>query len=614
MRRWLPILSLLPHAGRATVAASALLNVVFGLLPIAVIWWMSLLLATVPHAATEGIGIALALTVGSLALQQLLGPFQTALAEVISRRIDGHCVQLLLATSFRDAPIATLEQPGVLDRLADIRSAFDRTTASPGDAAAATLALLARYVQLAGAVLLIAVVLDPLTALVVGATAIVIRFGQRGSLGRFGAMWDGLTANRRRLHYVRTLATGTDAAKEIRVLGLRGWLGDRLRAENDGYLQPFWAGRRRLLMWPFVGFATVGLLGAALALAQLARGTAAGELSLLQFAVAVQAVLIPIRFGVYFPECDVQTQFGTRSYTALTDFIALAGVPDAPPPPPRGAADRPVLRPSTPRFAARRDGGGPVGAIRFEGVAFGYPGGHRVFTSLDLELPAGRSTAIVGLNGAGKTTLVKLLARFYDPDGGRITVGGTDLAELDPRQWQRRLAVIFQDFNRYELSAAENIGLGDTDEAALLRAADRAGARDVVDSLPGGLTTNLFSRYADGRDLSGGQWQRIALARALHAVHSGASVLILDEPTAQLDVRAEVEFYDQFLTRTEGLTSIVISHRFSTVRRADHIVVLEHGTVVERGDHDSLLAADGRYAEMFHLQASRFAAVGEVAA
>jgi len=233
-----------------------------------------------------------------------------------------------------------------------------------------------------------------------------------------------------------------------------------------------------------------------------------------------------------------------------------------------------------------------------------------VFAGLDLVLRAGRSTALVGINGAGKTTLVKLLARLHDPDSGRILVDGVDLVRVRPAEWQRQVAVVFQDFAHYPLSFAENIGFGSpsflSDVPGLSDAARRAGALDVVSSLS--WDTVLSRSYDGGAELSGGQWQRIALARALFAVRHGATILVLDEPTAWLDARGEADFFDRFLEITEGTTTLIISHRFSTVRRADHICVLDEGRVLEQGDHASLIAAGGRYAELFGLQAARFSA------
>jgi ATP-binding cassette, subfamily B, bacterial len=255
--------------------------------------------------------------------------------------------------------------------------------------------------------------------------------------------------------------------------------------------------------------------------------------------------------------------------------------------------------------------GRPDREIRFEQVRFRYPGADRdVFDGLDLVIPAGSSTALVGINGAGKTTLVKLLARLHDPTGGRIRVDGVDLARLHPAGWQRQVAVVFQDFTHYPLSARENVGLGAPEHVAdadgLDAMAARAGASGTLASLPAGWDTVLSRSYAGGVDLSGGQWQRIALARALFAVRHGARVLVLDEPTAWLDARGEADFFDRFLEITAGTTTLIISHRFSTVRRADRICVLEGGRVLEQGDHDSLLAAGNRYAELFTLQAARF--------
>jgi ATP-binding cassette subfamily B protein len=257
--------------------------------------------------------------------------------------------------------------------------------------------------------------------------------------------------------------------------------------------------------------------------------------------------------------------------------------------------------------------GAPAGAIVFDDVRFRYPGGEDdVLRGIDLELPAGASLALVGVNGAGKSTLVSLLARLHDPTGGRITVDGVPLASLDAEAWRERIAIVYQEALWLPLTARENVAVetltgAQADEAALAHAAEQAGARELIDGLPAGWDTILSPRYAGGVDLSGGQWQRIALARALYAVARGARVLVLDEPTAQLDVRAEAAFYERFLKLTEGTTSVVISHRFSTVRRADRIAVIDGGAITELGTHAELVAAGGTYAEMFRIQAEAYA-------
>ena len=220
-------------------------------------------------------------------------------------------------------------------------------------------------------------------------------------------------------------------------------------------------------------------------------------------------------------------------------------------------------------------------------------------------IPAGSSLAIVGQNGAGKTTLAKLLCRLYDPQAGAIEVDGVDLRELDLDAWRSRLAAVFQDFIRFELPLRDNVAPAGAPDDAIRAALADAGAAGLAD-----LDTVLARGYEGGTDLSGGQWQRVALARASCAVRTGAGVVLLDEPTAQLDVRGEAEIFDRILAATRHATTILISHRFSTVRHADRICVLEGGRVVELGTHDELMAAGGRYRTMFDLQASRFGADG----
>jgi ABC-type multidrug transport system fused ATPase/permease subunit len=235
-----------------------------------------------------------------------------------------------------------------------------------------------------------------------------------------------------------------------------------------------------------------------------------------------------------------------------------------------------------------------------------------VLDGFDLAIPAGTSLAIVGQNGAGKTTLAKLLCRLYDPQSGAIEIDGVDLRQLSVDSWRARLAAVFQDFIRFEWPLRDNVNPASSDEFGgagprrgtdedVVQALEAAGASDLAS-----LDTVLARGYDGGTDLSGGQWQRVALARALCAVRLGAGVVLLDEPTAQLDVRGESEIFERILKATRHCTTILISHRFSTVRHADRICVLEHGRVVELGTHDELMTAGGRYRTMFDLQAQRF--------
>ena len=245
----------------------------------------------------------------------------------------------------------------------------------------------------------------------------------------------------------------------------------------------------------------------------------------------------------------------------------------------------------------------PAHTVRFHDVTFAYPGGAPVLEHLDLTIPAGTSLAIVGQNGAGKTTLAKLLCRLYDPQSGAIEIDGADLRQLSLDGWRTRLAAVFQDFIKFERPLRDNVAPAGATDDAVRAALEAAGAADLAQ-----LDTILARGYDGGTDLSGGQWQRVALARALCAVRTGAGVVLLDEPTAQLDVRGEAEIFDRILTATRQCTTILISHRFSTVRHADRISVLEHGRVVELGTHDELMALGGRYKTMFELQAQRFTA------
>lgn len=579
--------------------AAAALNLATGVLPLGFAAGTSAAIGRVAGAGRMTWGGVLpvaGLAVASLLLQAVLSPFQAAFAELVSRRVDGACAQRLMRAALTEAPFSLLEQPDVLGKMGDARRGLTEYAATPGAAVAGLIALVARYAQLAGGAAVTGVALGPVAALVITAAALVARFGERGIQARYSLLASRSAAARRKAHYILGTGSSLAAAKEIRMLGTLPWWRERGERDSGSYLRLLWRARRRIRLVPVTVYSLVVLSGTLAVLVMLRDAAGRGGLSVPGLSLALQAVLVVLRFGVYFPEADCQTLDGMRARDSMQEIE-------------RAAAQRP---PGRQRPGGRQAGQAPACGIAFEKVSFAYPGsGRNVLRELDLEFPAGTSTAIVGLNGAGKTTLVKLLSGLYEPAGGRITVDGAGLEEFDARSWQRRLAVIYQDYARYELDVAANIGLGAPgrlgDTGALERAAERAGAAEVTAVLPDGLATVLSSRYSGGVDLSGGQWQRIALARALFAVQAGASVLILDEPAAQLDARAEAAFFDRFLELTRGLTTVVISHRFSTVRRADRIVVLDGGRITERGSHEELLASGGQYAELFGLQARRFA-------
>ena len=401
----------------------------------------------------------------------------------------------------------------------------------------------------------------------------------------------GRTDRLRHAYYLRGVALEPGAAKETRVFGLSGWLVDGYRQRWLHEMTDIWRARRE--GWVISVAVIAGLAAVeSLAIGWVAVNAVDGDLAVAQAVVLAQAVLGAAVLGTYneghwlLSECArALTRIEEVEAEGATATAAMSGVTDT--------------------------DGLPRECIRFQGVGFAYPGAaDAVFESLDLEIEAGRSLAIVGANGAGKTTLVKLLCRLYDPDVGSITVDDRDLRDVDPVAWRHRIAAVFQDYVQFELSAYDNVAYGALanrhDAASVAEAAALAGASDLVDRLAAGWDTPLSREFSDGAQLSGGEWQRLALARALFAVRSGAGVLILDEPTAALDVRGEAEVYERFLELTRGVTTVVISHRFSTVRRADRIVVIDAGRVVEQGTHDELTAAGGPYAAMYSLQASRF--------
>jgi len=263
--------------------------------------------------------------------------------------------------------------------------------------------------------------------------------------------------------------------------------------------------------------------------------------------------------------------------------------------------------PSVP--GSKKEGVSPEEGMVFENVSFTYPGASEpAIRDLNLRIVPGNNLALVGHNGSGKTTLVKLMAGLYAPDRGRILYRGTDLKDWDPRALRDRIGVIFQDFMRYQLTVGENIGVGDVtalnESSRWVSAAERGQASDFINSMSEGYETQLGRWFNRGQELSGGEWQRIALARAF--MREQAEILVLDEPTSSMDAETETQVFKRFRVLTRDKIVILISHRFSTVRQADTIAVMEHGTILEQGNHEELMAREGRYAHLFELQASAY--------
>jgi ATP-binding cassette, subfamily B, bacterial len=380
--------------------------------------------------------------------------------------------------------------------------------------------------------------------------------------------------------YAYRLAVDPPASKELRLFGLAGWTIDRFIARRTRLHELQYAAtrlRERPVLWSLLLVVSANLVVFWI----LAAAATQGRISLGEAVTYIQSAI-----GVSM------IAFGGFSWALDGAAAPVAAV----------LRLEPAMRPAGAlRSGERTAKGRPAREVCLRDVAFGYQAGAQVLEHLDLTIPAGSSLAIVGQNGAGKTTIAKLLCRLYDPQSGAIEIDGIDVREFDIASWRDQIAAVFQDFLRLELPLRENVAPAGAPDYIIQAALDSAGAANLA-----GLDTVLARGYKGGTDLSGGQWQRVALARALAAVTLGAGVVLLDEPTAQLDVRGEAEIFDRLLRATRHCTTILISHRFSTVRHADRICVLEHGRVIELGTHDELMALHGRYRTMFDLQAQRF--------
>jgi len=396
------------------------------------------------------------------------------------------------------------------------------------------------------------------------------------------------TPVKREMDYLRYLAVSKEGAKELKVFGLHNYLTDRFSKLADRiFSENVGLARRRFLASSFLTLlSTAGYYGAYIyVVAETLRGRiSVGTLQFLAGSIAAASLNLQSIFSAFSGIAD-QSLF-------LSDLLSFLGL-------------QPTIRSKPNGLPCPR----PMRwGIEFRNVSFAYPGTQRlVLRGLNLTLHQGERIALIGENGEGKTTIVKLLTRLYDPTEGAIYLDGVDLREYDLDDYTSQVAVIFQDFMRYDMTARENIAIGrvadwqNLDE--VVAAARKSKADDVVRKLEAGYEQMLGRRFDGGVDLSGGEWQKVALARAYLR---DAQILILDEPTASLDAKSEQQVFRQFAELTQNKLSLLISHRFSTVRMADRIVVLENGRIAEEGHHDQLMARDGRYAQMFDMQASNY--------
>lgn len=581
----------LRSARRGPVVALTLLLFGAALLPAASALAMAALVARIEGDAP--VWLPLAAFTSALLLGHLIDVFTVPVGYLVKAQIDGAHRAAVARLTTAGPTIDQLEDPGVQDLVRLARAEPENWTEhTPGDGATAVLSVLAQWVGAISAAGVLAAYAWWLVPLLV-VPALAGRAVRRHALVAMARLWTGGLRASRRFAIWKDAAMSPAGGKEQRVYGLTDWVADRQRSAVHAMFDPVWALRRRnrRMYWITALMMVVPL---SLVYAIVAAGVAHRQAS-----VAVETAVLAAGFAVYVAAAtgtyhSLQIESALPSAAALPRLRAalVGGAPAATVP----VAVTPVDRP--PR-------------IHMHGIRFAYPGtGRPVLDDLDLAVGPGQMLAIVGLNGAGKSTLLKLLAGLYRPDAGTVTADGIDIRELGEALWRERVAAVFQDFVRYPLSLAENIALGRAstapDRAALVAAAGEAGLWPVLTRLPASWDTPLARHRSGGVDLSAGQWQQVALARALYAVRTGARLLVLDEPTAHLDVRSEFELFSRLARRTGKVTIVLVSHRLSTVRQADRIVLLDGGRIIESGRHDALMAAGGPYARLFRIQAERF--------
>jgi len=576
------------RSGPLVVALGLVFRLLASLLPVALLWIAKLIIDSIVHVVAHNqpirpgfwwlVAAEFALAVGGSILGRIIDYLDALLADKYTRYVS---IEVMKHAAELD--LATYEDPVFYDRLERARvQATDRL---------GMIQSVGRLVQqvITTISLSVSIVLFSPWLLLLLMLGVIPAF-----LGESHFAFLGYATNfrqtpiRRQLDYLRVLGGSREAAKELKLFGLRDFLVERFTRLSDRlYEENVGLARRRLIAGAFLS--VIGTAGYYSAYVYVVWRTIAGALTIGQLTFLSGAIVQA--------SGNIQQIFSTLASIAdqalfLTDLIAFMEM-------------RPTIRSKPNALPAPR----PIKrGFEFRNVYFRYPGNSRmVLNGLDLRLRPGERVALVGENGEGKTTIVKLMTRLYDPVEGQVLLDGVDLREYSLEDLYREIGVIFQDFMRYEMTARENIAVGQIEELnrmeTLKTAARKSMAADVIERLPRDYEQMLGRRFEGGVDLSGGEWQKIALARAYLR---DSQVLILDEPTAALDARSESEVFRRFAELTMGKTSLFISHRFSTVRMADRIVVLQDGAISEDGSHKELASLGGHYAEMFELQAANY--------